>query len=323
VRAEAPREHERAIAHGTPHVPRCAPDDTAGTVRAALPGETFECADDIAVLDGERLVGLVGIERLLGVEEDARIADVMDPDPPVVAPGADQEAVAWQMVRRGEASVAVVDEDRRFLGLVPPHRMLGVVLAEHDEDLARLGGYLSRAAQSRQAAEEPVTQRLWHRLPWLAIGLVGAMASAILVGAFEADLERNVLLAIFVPAVVYMADAVGTQTETLLIRGMASGTDLGHVARREALTGAVIGTLLAAVFLPFAWVVWGDAEVALAVSLALFAACAMATTVAMLLPLAFQRTGRDPAFGSGPLATVVQDLLSILVYFAVASAIVS
>ena len=66
-------------------------------------------------------------------------------------------------------------------------------------------------------------RRLWHRLPWLALGLLGAMASAAVVGAFEEQLRDQVLLAFFVPAVVYMADAVGTQTEAVVIRGMSVG----------------------------------------------------------------------------------------------------
>ncbi len=70
---------------------------------------------------------------------------------------------------------------------------------------------------------EPVARRLWHRLPWLGLGLLGAMASAVIVGAFEEEIREEVLLAFFLPAVVYMADAVGTQTETVVIRGMALG----------------------------------------------------------------------------------------------------
>ena len=84
---------------------------------------------------------------------------------------------------------------------------------------------------------------------------------------------------------------------------------------RELLTGVVIGADLALAFVPFALLVWGDGGIAVAVALALFASCSIATLVAMALPWAFARLGRDPAFGSGPLATVIQDLLSIAVYF--------
>ena len=120
-----------------------------------------------------------------------------------------------------------------------------------------------------------------------------------------------------------MADAVGTQTETVVIRGMALGVPLRRIARRELTTGLIIGALIAAVFFPFALLVWDDADVAAAVSIALFVSCSIATMVAMALPYALARLGHDPAFGSGPLATVIQDLLSIVVYFAVATALVT
>jgi magnesium transporter len=307
-----------AVEHATRNVPIADPQQLAGEVRAGLAGRSFDCADDVAVLVGGRLVGVLPIERLLAAKDDSGIDELMDEDPPVVAPGVDQERVAWAMVARGESSVAVVAADGSFKGLVPPHRMLAVLLAEHDEDLARIGGYLAGTVGARRAAEEAVTRRLWHRLPWLLIGLVGAMASAVIVGSFERQLSENVLLAFFVPAVVYLADAVGTQTETVLIRGLSVGVAVRTVVRRELISGAVIGSALAAAFLPFALLGWGDERIAVAVCLALFAACAIATSVAMGLPWLFNRLGVDPAFGSGPLATVLQDLLSIIVYFAIA-----
>lgn len=213
----------------------------------------------------------------------------------------------------------MVNSDGSFWGLIPPDRMLSVLLTEHDEDLARMGGFLAGSGRARRAAEESVTRRLHHRLPWLLLGLAGAMASALLVGAFEEQLNKKVVLAFFGPAVVYMADAVGTQTEAVLIRGLSVGVTVREFARRELVTGVVTGALVGAAFLPFALVGWGDGAVAAAVALALFASCSIATLVAMALPWLFQRFGADPAFGSGPLATVLQDLLSIAVYLAIAT----
>jgi magnesium transporter len=155
----------------------------------------------------------------------------------------------------------------------------------------------------------------------LLVGLVGAMASAVIVGAFEVQLDKKVLLAFFVPAVVYMADAVGTQTETLLIRGMSAEIDMRTVVKRELLTGVLIGILIGAAFFVFALIGWGDVDVAFAVALALAASCSIATTVATVLPRLLARLGTDPAFGSGPLATIIQDLLSIAVYLAIATPI--
>jgi magnesium transporter len=310
-----------AAEHATAQVPLARPGQSVGAVRDGIVGHRFECVEDVAVLDGETLVGVIPVEALLAADRSARVEEVMDGDPPTVAPGDDQEAVAWRMVRRAESSMPVVDSTGSFVGLIPPHRMLGVLLAEHEEDLARIGGFLAGGARARGAAQEPVARRLWHRLPWLLIGLAGAMASAVLVGAFEEQLETKVLLAFFLPGVVYMADAVGTQTEALIIRGLSVGVTVRDVVRRELITGLVIGLAIGAAFLPFALLAWGDARLALAVGLALFASCSIATVVAMALPWAFQRLGTDPAFGSGPLATVIQDLLSIAVYFAIATQI--
>jgi magnesium transporter len=321
IETEAKAIFGTAAQHASTQVPVAAPEDSVDALLASMRGRRFESASVTAVCEDGRLVGLATIERLLAAPPSAAVAEVMDPRPPSVAPGTDQEQAAWEAVRHDEPGLAVVDASGRFVGLIAPQRMLGVLLDEHDEDLARLGGFLGSTAAARTASEERVSRRLWHRLPWLLVGLAGAMLAAGIVGAFEAELERQVLIAFFVPGVVYMADAVGTQTEALVIRGLSVGVGIGRIALREAATGLLIGILLAAVSLPVVVVVWGDLEVAIAVSVALFAACSVATLVAMALPWLLQRLGRDPAFGSGPLATVVQDLLSILIYFAIAVAL--
>ena len=310
-----------ARAHATKAVPLARPDQSAGEVLRMLPGRRFASADDIVVLEGSSLAGLVPMARLLAAPPDAVIGRLMDADPPVVAPGADQEEVAWEMVRRGESSVAVLDAAGRFQGLVPPQRMVAILLAEHDEDVARLGGYLASTRRARQAAEETVARRLWHRLPWLLLGLLGAVFSAAIIGAFEEDLNDNVLFAFFIPGVVYMAAAIGTQTQAVLIRGFSVGVSLRKVFGRELASAVVLSFVVGAVMLPVALFGWGDADVAATVAIALFASSVVSTLVAIALPWCLQRLGSDPAFGSGPLATVLQDLLTIGIYFAVAIAI--
>lgn len=295
--------------------------ERAADARAGLVGRSFASATEIAVLDGERFAGLVPVEALLAAEEGTPLAQLVV-ESAVVPSGADLEAATRATARQGGRSVAVVDEQGRFQGLVPSERLLLVLELEHEEDLARLGGLLARTSEARTASEEAVRRRLWHRLPWLAIGLLGAMASAVVVGAFEDDLRTQVLLAFFIPAVVYMADAVGTQTETLVIRGMSLGVPIRAIFVRELVTGVVIGVLLGALFFLFAAAFWGDERVAAAVAISLAISCSIATVVAMALPYGLARLGRDPAFGAGPLATVIQDLLSIAAYFAVATIIV-
>lgn len=224
-------------------------------------------------------------------------------------------------VAHGQGALGVVDDDGRWLGLIPTWRMLGVLLREHDEDLARLSGYLRETDSARSALTEPVVRRFWHRLPWLLMGLIAAMGAAAIVGGFEAQIEGDVALAFFIPGVVYIADAVGTQTEALVVRGLSVSVAMRSVAGRELVTGVIIGSVLALVAFPLA-LVWADVGVALTVSLSVLAASAVATAVATGLPVILRRFGLDPAFGAGPLATVVQDLLTLCIYFVLAVAIV-
>lgn len=311
-----------AAQHASAAVPIAAPRDPVAAVLDSLRGKRFDTASMVAVCEGTRLVGLVSLECLLAAPDGAVVAEVMDTDPPLVTEDTAQERAAWVAVRRGEPSLAVVDDAGAFVGLIAPQRLLAVLLAEHDEDLARLGGFAGTASAARSASTERVGRRLGHRLPWLLLGLVGAMLSAGLVGGFEESLQRNVLLAFFVPAIVYMADAVGTQTETLVVRGLSVGVRIGGVVVREILTGLLVGLLLGALALPVTWWLWGDGRVAVAVALALLGACSIATLIAMALPWLLNRLGKDPAYGAGPLSTVIQDLLSIMIYLAVAQAIV-
>jgi magnesium transporter len=299
-------------------VPRASPAQRAGEVRTALLSGSFESASDIVVVEDERVLGLVALEALIDADPDARVRELVRAGSAQISEDADQELAAALAARNGLRTVAVVDAQGRFKGLVPAERLIAVLVEEHEEDLARIGGSLASSSAARRASEEAVSRRLWHRLPWLALGLAGAMLSAGIVASFEEELRAEVLLAVFVPAVVYMADAVGTQTETVVIRGMSLGVPIGRVAVRELLTGLIIGVLIAVTFFAFAIAVWHDTRVAAVVSLALFVSTSVATAVAMSLPYALARLGRDPAFGSGPLATVIQDLLSIAAYFTIA-----
>lgn len=312
-----PLAFETAGEHITTNVPIVTPQATVGEMRQMLLQTKYDSVAEIVVCEDGILTGLINVEEVLTAPETTAAAQLMDADPPMVHHGIDQEAAAWQAVKHKESSLAVVEEGKKFLGMITPVRLLEVLLWEHDEDMARLGGYSHDTASARQASEESLINRIKHRLPWLLIGLLGAVGAGFIVGGFEKQLETRVILAFFVPGVVYLADAVGTQTEALIIRGMSVGVPVRKILGIELLTGAVVGIILATVFYPIALLGWGRHDVALAVSLSLLAACSIASIVAMALPWAFNKLGQDPAFGSGPLATVIQDLLTILIYFVI------
>ena len=313
---------ETASEHVCRLVPVASPQMTARELRQSLEGVHFESATHIGVCSDGKLVGVLRVEELFSALPEDVVGEIMDSDPPVVAPGVDQEKAAWKAVQHGESALAVVNGEGRFIGFLTPDRLHAVLLHEHDEDLARLGGFLRDSSMARTASEEPVVKRFWHRVPWLLVGLLGALLAADIVGAYEQQLQANVMLAFFIPGIVYLADAVGTQTEALVIRGLSVGVSIGGVVRREVYTGLLVGVTLAAVFFPIGLWRWGDARMVTAVALAILAACATASAVALTLPWLLNRIGLDPAFGSGPLATVIQDLLSVIIYLVIATALV-
>ncbi|MBK6725941.1 MAG: magnesium transporter [Xanthomonadales bacterium] len=316
---------ESAASLATNDVPLAFPDETVVQLRARLAQRRYACVSDIPVVarDTRVLVGLLQIEDVVSVADTTRVDAIMDADPPRVAHGIDREHATWKAVQHGESALVVVDDDGRCLGLIPPQRLLHAMLAEHDEDLSRLGGFNKSAEQARHATVEALPQRLWHRLPWLFIGLLGALLAAGIVGRYEHTLASLVLLAAFVPGIVYFADAVGTQTETVVVRGLSLGIPVRQMVAREAVTGVVIGAATAIVAYVLVRLVWHEATLATIVALSLFAACSVATVVALALPVTLHRLHVDPAFAAGPLATVIQDLLSLLIYFAIATAMLA
>jgi len=144
-----------------------------------------------------------------------------------------------------------------------------------------------------------------------------------IVAGFETALTSKPALAFFVPGLVYLADAIGTQSEAVAVRGLSlTNAGVARLVGGELRTGLLIGLVLALLAFPMVWIAFGELRLAAAVALSLAGASAVATVLGLLLPWALGRIGSDPAYGSGPLATIVQDLLTLLIYFGFARLIV-
>jgi magnesium transporter len=249
------------------------------------------------------------------------LGEVMDASFPSIGADEDQETAASLALHHGVDALPVVDRSGTLVGVVPAQVLLQVLRREHVEDLHLLAGIRREETKSRHAIEDPPSRRARHRLPWLLIGLVGgALATAAMAG-FEATLQKTVAAAFFVPALVYLTDAIGTQSEAIAVRGLSlTRAGIGHLLAGELRTGMLIGAALGLIaFLP-TLLAFGDARLAAAVSTSIFAAGSIAAAIGITLPWLLARRGVDPAYGSGPVATVIQDILTIVIYFAVLQA---
>jgi magnesium transporter len=285
--------------------------------RAAADSSDFH---NVYVVDDARnLVGLLPLPSLFDGTEDERIEARIQPVKVTVRDDLDQEHVALTAIRHGVAEVPAVDADGRFVGIIPTSALLLVLQHEHVEDVDRLSGILRQTEHAARSLEEPPTRRVRERLPWLLVGLTGsAIATAVVVG-FEKALEQRVTVAFFMPGIVYLADAIGTQTEVIAVRGLSFSHAVGlRSFFSEMRTGFLLGLALALPTFPGVWWAFGDARLALAVAIAILVAGTLATAVGLGFPVILSRFGKDPALGSGPLATVVQDVLSLVTYLVVA-----
>jgi magnesium transporter len=298
-------------------VPTALPDASCAEVLASLHGRQFDYAGCVVIIDSDRrVVGLLPTGTLATLEPQTPVSQAMLRNLPLATLDMDQERVATLAIHSGIATTAVVDDAGRFAGVVPPQTLLTVLRDEHVEDLHRLTGVIHETEVAREAIEAPPTRRVRHRLPWLLVGLAGSVMAALVMAQFEAVLQSRVAIAFFVPGIVYLADAIGTQTEAIAVRGLSiSHLPIGQLLVGELWTGVLLGVILGALAFAGVWGVMQDFGLALSIGVALTAAGASATLIGLLLPWAFQRFGYDPAYGSGPLGTVTQDVLSLLVYF--------
>jgi magnesium transporter len=294
---------------------------SAGEALAALRGREYDSAEAVfAVGDGRRFAGVVPLTALLAAPTERPIGDLVVAGWPTVSADLDREAAASLAILRGVPALPVVDEDGRFLGAVPAAALMAILRDEHLEDLHHMAGIWHASEAARGALEAPPLQRARYRLPWLFVGLAGSGLATLVVARFEGALEADIAVAFFIPAIVYLADAIGTQSEAVAVRGLSlTQAGLLRLLVGEFGTGVLMGFALAMAALPAVYLGFGDFALALSVALSIFAAGAVATTVGLLLPWAFARAGFDPAFGSGPVATVIQDVLSLLIYFIIAT----
>lgn len=168
----------------------------------------------------------------------------------------------------------------------------------------------------------PVGRLLKLRIPSLVIGLLLGLVLSFVMSRFEEVLLENVAVAFFVPFVVYLASAVGAQTQSIYIRDLRTGKAVfKHYLVKESVQGIILGLLFSAVTAPIIFLWFGSRELMQAVCLSILGAVAVAPIIALVVTEILELEHTDPAEGAGPLATVIQDTVSVVIYGLVASAI--
>jgi len=281
-------------------------------VRERLIGQRYGNASHIFVVthDG-RLMGIVEMSELIAADKASAIVTLTAGDKcPVVAVDTDREQAASIAIRSGGCALAVCDADGRFVGAVPADALMSILRDEHLEDLHHMVGILSQSEAAKAALAAPQYRQALYRLPWLLVGLAGSAMATAMMARFETELAAHIAVALFVPGIVYRADAVGTQSEVVTIRGL-SLTDgkLLPMLATELATSILIGATLGAIAYPLVWLAFGSMALAVTVAIAIMTASIVATAVGILLPWASAKLGYDPALASGPIPTLTASVL--------------
>ena len=275
------------------------------------------------VIDEEkRLAGVISLRDLIVADDETMISEIMNDRVVSVSVGEDQEEVARRMRDYNFLALPVVDFQDHLLGIITVDDIIDVMEEEASDDYSKLAGISDLDSMDRT----PFTAAK-KRLPWLIILLFLGMFTASLIGRFEDTLDKVAILAVFIPLIAGMAGNTGTQALAVAIRGIATG-DLEKESKwniivREAGTGLITGTVcgILVTFIVYFW--QGDLFLGVLVGISIFITLIIATLAGSLVPLLMHRLKIDPAVASGPFITTINDIISILIYFGIATAFMS
>jgi magnesium transporter len=287
----------------------------------------------VYVLDNtQRLLGVLSFRELFSARGDLKVSEVMNTDFVTVPDELDQEEVARIFADYDVVALPVVDESGHMVGIVTVDDIVDVVEEETTEDVQKYGGM--------EALEDPYMRTTFielmrKRVGWLALLFVGEMFTVSALGIFEEQLKTAVVLSLFIPLIISSGGNSGSQASTLVIRAMTVGEvrlrDWWRVARREVWSGLALGSVLG--LLGFARIVGGAVtgmdpqphavRLGLAIGLSLIGVVLLGTMAGSMLPFALRRAGFDPASASAPLVATVVDLTGLLIYFLIATLLLS
>ncbi len=286
----------------------------------------IESIEYIYIIDDfQKLVGVISHKDLYNNLESAKIKSLIKNKKLIkIYPEDKPEFVAHLSLKHGLSAIPVVNSDLIFLGAVTRQNILEILHRKHIEEKFHLAGIRHSHSNYDDIFKLSIFQSIKHRLLWLIIGLIGGILAAKIVNNFESTLSQNILLAAFIPLIVYIADAVGTQLEAFSIRDFSLFKDINfrnYFFRQFLiifLIAIILGAISTLITMPFI-----DNTISIILGISIFGATISSTITGLLIPFIFRKFKSDPVNGSGPIGTIIQDILSVVIYFVIASLLLS
>ncbi len=267
----------------------------------------------------EKLIGVSSLRQLVVVPPTTPLKNFMTTDVFAVKTDMDQEEVAKIVARYDILAVPVVDDTNLLVGIVTVDDVIDIIREEATEDILKMAGVSGDEFIETQS----VLRSTRIRLPWLSASFVGGIVAFFIVGHFEESLKQLAYLAAFIPVIMGMGGNVGTQTSTIVVRGLATGRlnirDTWQVVFKELMVGFILGAVYGILIGVVAQLRYSTAMVALSVGIAVVSSMVIAALVGSIVPMGFARINVDPAVATGPFVTTAIDIVSVYFYFQIAT----
>jgi magnesium transporter len=270
--------------------------------------------------DYGKLVGVSSLRQLVLERPETPLKEFMTTDVFSVQTDMDQEEVAKIVARYDILAVPVVDDTNRLVGIVTVDDVIDIFRQEATEDILKMAGVGEEFVETKS-----VLKSTRIRLPWLFASCVGGIVAFFVIGKFEASLAQVAALAAFIPVIMGMGGNIGTQSSTIIVRGIATGRieirDFWSVLFKELTIGVILGLIYGLIIGSVAQVRYSMGALAISVGLAVISSMSVAALVGSLVPMAFARVNIDPAVATGPFVTTAIDIVSVTFYFLIATAL--
>jgi len=286
--------------------------------------DKIETINYIYITDSRnQLAGVLSIKDVFRRSPGTPVKKVMIKNLVKARAYADSEQVAIAALKHNLKSIPVVDKNNKLIGIVPSDAISDILHTENVENFLKVAGIHSPLQKIIKGSPLYLFRA---RIPWLILGLFGGVLGATIIKFFEGPLQTNFILASFIPLMLYMAGAVGNQTETLLVRSIVLDNKIrfGNYLFRELKTTLPIALVLSGLlFLISLLLFQTPLSIGIILATSLFVAIFSAVFVGVLMPNMLVKLKKDPAIGSGPFATIIRDILSLLIYFGVSTILLS
>ena len=270
--------------------------------------------------DDERLKGVLPLKKMITSPSVSKIKHVMKKDPIAVKDSDSIEEVAQTIEKYDLVALPVIDSIGRLVGRITIDDVMDEVREQHERDYQLASGI----SQDVETSDNVFTQTA-ARLPWLLIGMIGGLGNSVILGGFESSFATNPKMALFIPLIGGTGGNVGIQSSAIVVQGLANNTlKEGNIVPqilKESVVSLINASIISLVVFIYNFFMLGDRGITASVSLSLFAVVMFASIFGTLVPMTLDKMKIDPALATGPFITITNDIIGMMIYMFITSAL--